>query len=340
MENNAKVNLEPNSMILAGDVGGTSARLGLFERGASRPQPVAVHVLSTGDFAGLPAMITAFLAQVSGPGASIDTASIDTAAFGVAGPVVGDTAQLTNVPWGIDAREIGATFKWARVRLLNDLQAMACAVPVLTEAEVHVLQAGEALRGGNMALIAGGTGLGEAFLHYVGGCYVPSASEGGHADYAPRNDREVDLMRKLTTRFGRAEVEHVVSGRGLVNIYRVTHRDACSAGIDPDDRDAPAAVSSAALARRCAACVEALDIFVDAYGAEAGNLALRSLATGGVYIGGGIAPKILPALTTGAFMTAFRAKGSFETLLSRMPVKIILNAEAGLLGAAVYGADA
>jgi glucokinase len=291
-------------------------------------------VLSTGDFASLPAMITAFLAESSATGASIEAAS-----FGVAGPVVGDAAKLTNVPWGIDAREIAATFKWSRVRLLNDLQAMACSVPVLSGAEVHVLQTGEALPGGNMALIAAGTGLGEAFLHDVDGRYIPSASEGGHADYAARNDREVALMRNLTSRFGRAEVEHVISGRGLANIHRVTHRDVCLAGIVPDDRDAPAAVSMAALARRCPACVEALDIFVDAYGAEAGNLALRSVSTGGVYIGGGIAPKILPALTTGAFMTAFRTKAPFEAMLSKMPVKIILNAEAGLLGAAVFGAN-
>ena len=321
-------------MILAGDVGGTRTRLGLFEPVPPRPRAVAARVFATRDFASLSAMVAAFIAEQS-----VDGASIDTGSFGVAGPVVGETAQLTNVRWRIDAGEMAATFRWKHVRLLNDLEAMACSVPVLIESELHALQEGEALRGGNMALIAAGTGLGEALLHNVDGRFIPAASEGGHADYAARNDREVELMRDLTSRYGRAEVEHVVSGRGLANIHRVTHRMPCEAGIHPDDLEAPAAISSAALERRCGGCVAALDLFVDAYGAEAGNLALRSLATAGVFVGGGIAPKILPALTTGAFMDAFRAKAPFEALLRRIPVRIILNAEAGLLGAAVFGAS-
>jgi glucokinase len=264
--------------------------------------------------------------------------SIDTGSFGVAGPVVGGTAHLTNVGWRIDADEIAVAFQWKRVRLLNDLQAMAYAIPVLAESELHTLQTGEAVDGGNMALIAAGTGLGEALLHNVDGRLIPSATEGGHADYAARNDREVELMRDLTSRYGRAEVEHVLSGQGMVNIHRVTHRAPCEAGISPNDPEAPAAITASAVTRRCQGCVAALELFVDSYGAEAGNLALRSLATGGVYVGGGIAPKILAALTTGAFMKAFRSKAPFETMLRKMPVKVILNAEAGLLGAAVFGA--
>jgi glucokinase len=321
-------------MIIAGDVGGTSTRLGLFDSVPPRPRAVAVRVFATRDFANLSAMVTAFIADPAVTGASIDTGS-----FGVAGPGVGDTARLTNVNWRIDTGEMAAAFQWKRVRLLNDLQAMAYAVPVLTESEVHTLQEGEALKGGNIALIAAGTGLGEALLHNVDGRIVPSATEGGHADYAARNDREVELMRDLTSRYGRAEVEHVISGHGITNIHRVTHRAPCEAGINPDDRDAPAAIAGSALERRCPGCIAALDLFVDAYGAEAGNLALRSLSTGGVYVGGGIAPKILPALTTGAFMDAFRSKAPFEAMLRKMPVRIILNAEAGLLGAAVYGSS-
>jgi glucokinase len=256
----------------------------------------------------------------------------------VAGPVVGDSAQLTNVPWRVDAREVAAAFGLGRVHLVNDLEAMAYAVPVLDDSEVQTLQRGEAERGGNLALIAAGTGLGEALLHNVDGRIVPAASEGGHADYAARTEREIALLRHLTAKYGRAEVEHVVSGRGLVNIHPTTHGGACAAAIDLTRADAPAAISEAGLHRRCEGCAAALDLFVDAYGAEAGNLALRSVATGGVFLGGGIAPKILPALADGRFMQAFRDKAPLGDMLSRMPVKVILNEEAGLLGAAVFAA--
>jgi glucokinase len=202
-----------------------------------------------------------------------------------------------------------------------------------------VLQQGEAIRGGNMALVAAGTGLGQALLHNVGGRFVPSPTEAGHADWAARTERDMAVLRHLIERNGRAEVEDVVSGRGLPNLHRVTHSKVCDAGIDPDDPSAPAALTTAALERRCAGCVEALEIFVDAYGAEAGNAALRSVATAGVFIGGGIAPKILPALTDGRFLAAFRDKGAMRGLVEKLPVKIILNAEAGLLGAAVHAAD-
>jgi glucokinase len=176
-------------------------------------------------------------------------------------------------------------------------------------------------------------------LHAVEGRLIPSASEGGHADFAARTEREIALLRDLTERFGRAEVEYVVSGKGIVNIYRVAHRGQCAAAIDVDAADAAAEISKAALERRCSGCAGVLEFFVDSYGAEAGNLALDMVATGGVYIGGGIAPKILPALETGAFLKAFRAKSSFESMLAKMPVKVILNQETGLLGAAVFGAD-
>ena len=217
---------------------------------------------------------------------------------------------------------------------------MAYAVPVLQDAEVHVLQAGDARQGGNIALIAAGTGLGEALLHDIDGHLVPSASEGGHADFAARTEREIALLRNLTGRYGRADVEHVISGRGLVNIHRVVHNGACSAEVDLNDPDAPAHISTAALAGTCPGCVDTLELFVEAYGAEAGNLALRGVTTGGVYMGGGIAPKILPALTTGAFMKAFLAKPPLERVLSAIPVKVILNSDAGLLGAAVFAASA
>jgi glucokinase len=320
-------------MLLAGDIGGTKTLLGLYDPVPARPHPVVIRSFPTLDYRDLPAMISAFMADSEAKGANVRSAC-----FGVAGPVIGDAAELTNVPWRVDATSIRTAFSLNRVALLNDLQAMAYSVPVLRDDELHVLQHGEALRGGNIALIAAGTGLGEALLHNVDGRWVPSPSEGGHADFPARTDREIALLRDLTRRYGRADVEHVVSGRGFANIHRVAHTSACAAGIDADDVDAPAQITSAAFDRRCAGCVETLDMFVDAYAAEAGNLALRAVATAGLFIGGGIAPKILPALTTGAFMRTFRAKPPLDDMLDKVPVKVILNPDAGLLGAAVYGA--
>jgi len=321
-------------MILAGDIGGTKTLLGLFDPVPVRPRLVTSRSFATLDYTDLPSIVRAFFADDP-----IRHESVAAACFGVAGPIVGDTADLTNVPWRVDGGVVARTFGFRRVSLLNDLQAMAYSVPVLQGSEVHVLQEGEALRGGNIALIAAGTGLGEALLHNVDGRFIPSPSEAGHADFSARTEREIALLRDLTARYGRAEIEHVVSGRGLVNVHRTTHTEPCAARIDLDAHDAPAHISAAGLARSCAGCVAALDLFVDAYGAEAGNLALRSVATGGVFVGGGIAPKILAALTTGAFVRAFCAKPPLDGLLAAMPIKVILNADAGLLGAAVFAAD-
>ncbi len=320
-------------MLLAGDIGGTKTLLGLFDPRTSRPRPLLVRSFGTLDYPDLPAMIAEFV----GDDAAAPHA-IESACFGVAGPVIDEAADLTNVPWRVDAREVARHFALRRVTLLNDLQAMAYAVPVLHDAEVHVLQDGEPLRGGNIALIAAGTGLGEALLHSLDGRFIPSPSEGGHADFPARTEREFVLVRDLIARYGRADVEHVISGRGLLNLHRVAHHAPCDAHVDLTDADAPAHITAAALDGRCAGCRETLDMFVEAYGAEAGNMALRGVATGGVFIGGGIAPKILPALTTGAFMRAFREKPPLEAVLAAMPVKVILNAEAGLLGAAVFAA--
>jgi glucokinase len=321
-------------MLLAGDIGGTKTLLGLFDPRAARPAALAVRSFGTLAFDDLPSMIAEFMSAESVKGNAIGSAC-----FGVAGPVMDEAAELTNVPWRVDARRVAAAFKLRRVSLLNDLQAMAYAVPVLEPTEVQPLQDGTPLDDGNIALIAAGTGLGEALLHNVNGRFIPSPSEGGHADFPARTEREIALVRDLIAEYGRADVEHVISGRGFLNLHRAAHRHRpCAARIDLNSPDAPSAISAAALAHRCDGCVEALDMFVEAYGAEAGNVALRGVATGGVFIGGGIAPKILPALTTGAFMRAFREKPPLDAMLAAMPVKVILNAEAGLLGAAVFAA--
>jgi len=320
-------------MLLAGDVGGTNTRLGLFAPGAPRPLPVEIRTYATGDFPTLESMLAAFLADTGA-----NSASIEGAAFGVAGPVVRGRAELTNAAWQIDAAAVASSLGLPAVRLLNDLLVMAHSVPFLTAAERRTLQEGEADPDGNVSLIAPGTGLGEALLVNTGGTLVPSPSEAGHADFAARTTREVGLLAFLTEKFGRVDYERVLSGPGLVNIHRFVHRSPC-ASVDTDAADAAARISTAALEHRCPACVEALDLFVAVLGAEAGNTALRGMTTGGVFLGGGIPPKIIPALEGRTFLDAFRAKAPMQELVSAVPVHVIVHPDPGLLGAAVAAAE-
>lgn len=317
-------------MLLAGDIGGTKTRLGLFTAGAARPAAVDVRSYTTGDHASFRKLLDRFSRDLG------TRPEVDAAAFGVAGPVVGSRARLTNVAWDVDAADVTAAFGTRRVQLVNDLEALAEAVHVLTEEEITALQHGDPKPDGNAAVIAAGTGLGQACLHRVDGRLVPMPSEGGHADYAARTDREIELLKLVRAAHGRAAVEHVLSGPGLVTLHRFTHRGGrCLIIEDTASPDAPALVSQAGLGGRCQGCAEALQMFAAIYGAEAGNLALRSLALAGVYLGGGIAPKILPALRQGAFLDAFRAKAPMDGLLARIPVRVILNPDAALVGASV-----
>ena len=317
-------------MLVAGDVGGTKTLLGLFEAADPRPTALATHTYVTGDFASFTDILDAFASAI---GRAVE---IDAVAIGVAGPVVGGRAALTNISWDVSVDEIARKLGTPRVRLLNDLEAMAISVERLAPDEVLSLQPGIPRADGNAAVIAAGTGLGQAYLHRVNGRLRPMPSEGGHADFAARTDRELELVRMLREMYGRAEVEHVLCGPGLLNLHRFTHRGGeCEMLQGVADAAAPPRISQAGMAGRCQGCAEALRMFVTAYGAEAGNMALRGVATAGVYIGGGIAPKILPALQTGSFMEAFVDKEPMRELLLRMPVKVILNREAGLLGAAV-----
>jgi glucokinase len=326
-------------MILAADVGGTKTLIGLFRPRGERPERVVFREYVTLDFDDLDEIVKTFLDDTGATG-------IRACCIGVAGPVSdGTVARLTNVPWLADITPVGERIGGAPALLLNDLEAMAYSVGVLDADEQLVLQEGASVASGNAALIAAGTGLGESLLHNINGRFIPAASEGGHADFAARTPRELAFVAELTRTHGRAENEYVISGPGLVNLFRFTHgaddiRTACRA-IPPgvEAVELPAAISTTALEGRCEQCGEALDMFVEAYGSEAGNLALRSLATAGVYIGGGIAPKILPALRSGAFIDAFCDKEPMRDFLQTIPVTVILNPAAGLLGAAVRGKE-
>ena len=317
-------------MLLAGDLGGTKTQLGLFERAQRRPRPLVARGYPTQDFDSFTTILDAFARDLGEP------LVIEAAAVGVAGPIVDQHARLTNIPWDVSASQIRRHLNVERVALLNDLEAMATSVAVLDGDEIVLLQRGRPNSSGNAAVIAAGTGLGQSYLHRVNGRLLPVPSEGGHADFAPRTEREFELVRLLRELYGRAEVEQVISGPGLINIHRLTHAGhACEAVTGLAAAEMPAAISEAALSRRCGRCEEALDMFVDAYGAEAGNLGLRGVATAGVFVGGGIAPKIMPALQNGRFMEAFRAKAPMAHLVSAMPVSVIVKEDAGLLGAAI-----
>lgn len=317
-------------MILAGDVGGTKTALGLFEeRGGLRV--LREDIFRSAEFPSLEAVAARLVgAGPAGP--------IDAACFGVPGPVVDGRCVTTNLPWKVEERSLAAAIGAGRVRLVNDLEAAGYGVLGLGEASMATLQAG-AMRPGNRVLVAAGTGLGEALLVWDGRRHRVVPSEGGHADFAPRAEREMELLRFLGKDLEHVSVERVLSGPGLHGVYRFLR----GRGAEPEpgwltrrlaEEDPSAVVSQAALAGGDPVCAEALDLFVSVYGAEAGNLALKALALGGVYIGGGIAPKIRPALEDGRFIRAFRAKGRLESLMADIPVALVLEPRAPLLGAA------
>lgn len=327
-----------DELILAGDVGGTKTVLATFAAQEGSLQLVRRQRFDNDAFPHFDAVVQAFLDNASAPEAIVG------AGLGVAAPITGRRVQMTNLAWAIDADRLSGLLHGVEVILLNDLEAMAYGIGTLDDEDVVTLQAGEP-RPGNAALIAAGTGLGEAQLIWDGTAYHPSASEGGHTDFGPRNPLEVELLEYLWNELDRVSYERVVSGSGLTRIYRFL-RDT-NRGEEPDwlagaieDADDPAAViSEAAQDGRSELCKRALEVFVDVYGAEAGNLALKTMSLGGLYVGGGIAPKILEQLRDGRFLDAFRAKGRYRQLMTEIPVNVLLNPRTPLRGAARYAAE-
>jgi len=326
-------------MLLAGDVGGTKTNLAVFSPEDGPRAPLAEVTFPSADYPSLEAIVREFLARVD--------LKVEQASFGVAGPVAAGRAEITNLPWVMEETQLREALNLSSVRLLNDLAAIAHAVPFLEPADLHTLNVGQPTPGGAMAVIAPGTGLGEAFLTWDGTRYRPHASEGGHADFAPTNSFEVELLRYLQDRFQHVSYERVCSGRGLPNIYGYLKdsgyadepawlTEQLAAAGDPTPVIVNAALDSE---RPCELCVATLNAFVSILGAEAGNLALKVLASGGVYLGGGIPPRILPTLEQKPFREAFRHKGRMSDLLVRVPVHVILNPKVALLGAACHGLE-
>jgi glucokinase len=320
-------------VILAGDIGGTNARLGLFELSGARLRVVATETYPSRQHASLEEIVERFM--IGQPAAP------KRACFAVAGPVSGGHAVATNLAWSIEARRLGRVVGLKDVDLINDLEAIAHGLCELNEGDVAVLHSGALGVEGNRAIIAAGTGLGEAGAYWDGRQHHPFACEGGHTDFGPRTPGEMELLTRLIAKFERVSYERVLSGSGLHEIYKFL-RDR-GRGQEPPwltqefAEDPPSVVIVRnALDGRSELCLEAVDRFVSIYGAEAGNLALKVMARGGVWIGGGIAPRILPRMRQPAFLEAFLAKGRMRPLLEGMAVRLILNDKVGLMGAARY----
>jgi glucokinase len=321
-------------MILAGDVGGTKVHLALFEFVNGKLAHTRDRLYPAKDYPGLEEIVKTFL------GADKVTA----ACFGVPGPVRDGRLRLTNLPWTLDSRELSASLGIEYVFLINDLEANGYGIAELSADQIFTLSEGDSSQIGNRALISAGTGLGEGYQIWNGRNHTPHPSEGGHTDFAPRNEDEIDLLRFLKQKFnGRVSFERVVSGHGLTNIYEflrevrgVEEPAWLAERLANPQNDPNAVITELALSARSEICEKALDMFVSAFGAEAGNLALIVMSVGGLYVGGGIAPRILPKLKDGTFMKAFTDKGRLSQLLVNMPVRIILDSRAALLGAAAY----
>jgi|SRR5581483_1547391 glucokinase len=318
-------------MILAGDIGGTHSRLAFFDATNGRLKLVSEAAYASREYPGLEGIVSSFVDK--------ESATVDAACFGVAGPVREGRAQISNLPWAVESSRLAKELNVRTTFLINDLEASAWGISSLDATDFITIHPGVSGALGNRAVIAAGTGLGQAGMYWDGRQHHVFACEGGHTDFGPRGDLQIELLRYLTAKYRRVSYERVLSGPGLVNIYQFL-RDT-GRGEEPKwlteamaHGDPAAAISQAALDSKSGLCEQALDLFVSIYGAEAGNLALKLLATGGVFLSGGIAPKILTKLTTNTFVEAFLDKGRMRPLMESIPVQVIVNENTGLLGAA------
>ena len=329
--------------VLVGDIGGTKTGLGVAETDGTRVTLSEVRRYPSADFDSLESIVIQYLEET---GQTPDQ-HCPWGAFAVAGPVQGRRSKTTNLPWEIDADLIEHILGFRRVGLLNDLEAVAWGVAALGPDDLAEIHPGgepddpDAPRVGNACVMAAGTGLGQAGLFWDGAHHRPFATEGGHADFGAADERELALLQHLQERFGHVSWERVVSGMGIANIYGFMLRWRRS--VTPDwlaeeiaRGDLSAAVASAAAGGRCAVCVETMELFFRLFGREAGNMGLKQMALGGVYLGGGIAPKNLDALRRSQFLDGFFSKGRMEPLMRRMPVRVILRGDTPLLGAALF----
>ncbi len=332
-------------MLIAGDIGGTKTDLALYVPEEGSRKPVFEAEYHSADYPGLEEMVREFIDKAGGKSGGKAGRTVEAACFDVAGPVIDGRAHLTNLPWVVEAAVLKDKLGLKRVSLLNDLKAVGYAIPHLLPEDLHGINAGTKDPTGAIAVIAPGTGLGEAFLVWDGAKYVASASEGGHGDFGPCDAIQAEMWGFLAKRFGHVAYERVCSGSGLPNIYdflrdsgRVAESAELTAALAKAKDRTPPIMQAAMRDAPDPLCAATLDIFVRVLAAETGNLALKVMATGGVYLAGGIPPRILPRLDDGAFMQAFANKGRLSDVLQRMPVQVVMN-RAALIGAAQYGLD-
>jgi glucokinase len=322
-------------MILAGDIGATHARLAAFETEGNRLQCAVEKIYSSGEYKGLAEIVADFTKTEGIPAQS--------ACFGVAGPVRGGRSKISNLPWIIDSRELAVQLKLRTVGLINDLEAFAYGIDALESKDFVILSEGSSEAEGNTAVVSAGTGLGEAGLYWDGYRHHPFACEGGHTEFAPKNDLEIELLQYLMKKYQNQHVsyERILSGPGIKNVYdflRDTSKEQEPAWLRDElakAADTPALISQYGLAKKATICERTLSIFVSVFGSEAGNCALKFMCTGGVFVTG-IAGKIVSKMKEGMFMESFLDKGRMKTLLQEVPVRIVLNDDSGLVGAARF----
>lgn len=318
-------------MILAGDIGGTKCNLALFELHTSGYRKIFEKRYASREHQAFDQIIEMFLSETRG---EIKTgATIEAAGFGVAGPVVDHRVKATNLPWVVDGPTLAKQLGTEHVVLLNDLEATGYSVAILQPSEISMLNRGVAAPKSTRTLIAAGTGLGEAFLVWNGDHYAVGSSEGGHADFAPRTEQEIELLRFMKKSHEFVSIELILSGRGFRTIHEFLDPSVRHPSFDGHEDDAAPEITRLALAGQCPVCVRTLDLWVDIYGSEAGNFALKVLARGGVWVAGGIAVKIRKKMEDGAFFRAFCEKEKFAELLAQIPIYMVLNEDAPLLGA-------
>jgi glucokinase len=321
-------------MILAGDVGGTKCNLALLEPRHGTFEIVLPRRYTTSTFKNFEQIIDLFLREAMDGLSTRFSPEITAAGFGVAGPVIGGAVRLTNVGWGLDVAALRKQIGTPHVVLLNDLAATGYSLPLLRPEDLCALNIGTRVAEGPQALIAAGTGLGEAILRWTNGDYVVEPSEGGHCDFAPRTEREIELLRHMKKFHRNVSFEIVVSGRAFLALHQFLDPQVRHPTFEEPAADPAPEIGRLGLEETCAVCVETLDLWANIYGAEAGNLALKALSVGGLYVAGGIAAKLLPKMTDGTFIKAFSEKSTFRDMLSRIPVHVVLNEQAPLLGAA------
>lgn len=327
-------------MILAGDIGGSKCNLALFEKREAGFTVRHKRSFPSRAFPHLAEILAAFLEEAREIVASAPAGKIVAAGFGVAGPVIAGQVRVTNLGWGVDAESLARQLGIGSVLLLNDLEATAYGLHWLGPGHIRTLNPGTPRPRAAQALIAAGTGLGEAMLHWSGDRYIVAPTEGGHCDFAPRTGQEIELLRSMIRAGEPVSFEMVLSGRGFLTLHEFLDARVRHPGFDGSDTDPAPEITRRALDGSCPVCVQTLDLWVSLYGAEAGNLALKTLSLGGLFVAGGIVPRILPKMTDGAFLRAFCLKSKFADLLSDIPVHVVLTDETPLLGAAAEAARA